>query len=159
MDSKWTAAKFPKSSQLCFWLEILVFSARLWENDFFFFLREDKQVCGKGVCSLWRCSGNLTLNNTDTSLPRWGNGFINFEMSSACLAGLHSRSLVLSAAKLYKFQQLTRLAGRQVFFFPLSLPCDVLNCLPTDVIQPLRNSFCLVRLNDSSHSQRLGVRF
>lgn len=51
--------------------------------------------------------------------------------------------------------------GALVFFFfsPLSLPCGVLNCLPADVIQPLRNSFCLARLNDSSHSQRLGVRF
>lgn len=43
------------------------------------------------------------------------------------------------------------------FFFPFSLPCDVLNCLLTDVIQPLRNSFCLVRLDESSHSQRLAA--
>lgn len=39
-------------------------------------------------------------------------------------------------------QQLTRPGW--ALFPPFSLPCDVLNCLLTDVIQPLRDSFCLV---------------
>lgn len=74
-------------------------------------------------------------------------------------------SLGWSVPLLCKFQQFRRRRGWTlwlgvlVFFFPLSLPCGVLNCLPTDVIQPLKNSFFLARLNDSSHSQRLGVRF
>lgn len=49
--------------------------------------------------------------------------------------------------------------GAFFFFLPFSLPCDVLNSLLTDVIQPLRNSFCLVRLDGNSHSQRLAAVF
>lgn len=56
-------------------------------------------------------------------------------------------------------QQLTRPGWALFFSLPFSLPCDVLNCLLTDVIQPLRNSFCLVRLVGNSHSQRLAAAF
>lgn len=109
----------------------------------------------------------LTLNNTDTSVPRGGNGFFSFERP-AWLAFRPGLGAGLSLRLVSFSNSGEGGAGRSgwvfcvvcvCFFFPLSLPCGVLNCLPTDVIQPLKNSFFLARLNDSSHSQRRGVRF
>lgn len=143
------------------------FSAGLWENDSPqappWKRVVNKQFSGKGVCSLQRCLGNLTLNNTDVWFPTGGNGFIMFQRSPVCAGLLYSPVFGLDCP-LALYISAIKEAGLGAlvvffFFFPLSLPCGVLNCLPADVIQPLRNSFCLARLNDSSHSQRLGVRF
>lgn len=121
----------------------------------------NKQFSGKGVCSLQRCSGNLTLNNTDISFPTGGNSFIILKRSPVCARLFYSPGLWAGLPLSFlRFSNWGGRAGRAggFFFSPLSLPCGVLNCLPADVIQPLRNSFCLARLNDSSHSQRFGVR-
>lgn len=123
----------------------------------------NKQFSGKGVCSLQRCSGNLTLNNTDISFPTGGNSFIILKRSPVCARLFYSpglwAGLPLSFLHFSNWGGRAGRAGGCFFFFsPLSLPCGVLNCLPADVIQPLRNSFCMARLNDSSHSQRFGVR-
>lgn len=70
------------------------FSAGLWENDSPqappWKRVVNKQFSGKGVCSLQRCLGNLTLNNTDVWFPTGGNGFIMFQRSPVCAGLLYS---------------------------------------------------------------------
>lgn len=82
----------------------------------------NKQFSGKGVCSLQRCSGNLTLNNTDISFPTGGNSFIILKRSPVCARLFYSPGLWAGLPLSFlRFSNWGGRAGRAGgFFFPLS---------------------------------------
>lgn len=86
----------------------------------------NKQFSGKEVCSLQRCSGNLTLNNTDISFPTGGNSFIILKRSPVCARLFYSPDLWAGLPLSFlHFSNWRGKAGRAgafffFFFFPLS---------------------------------------
>jgi hypothetical protein len=113
-----------KSSPLCSWWEIRVFSVVLWEKRkglFFFFLvvKKKKQktpnLTARAVMwSLQRCSQNLAVNNPDTSFPEEE---IVFQVAKGLLSAWLVYNLGSGAGPPLCFVSFSNWPGWVLFFF------------------------------------------